>query len=130
MQGDFSRFMLEPPGPWTRVLFQQGKIQLDADHNNQAAVFLALFRRLARDLIGEHGGPAKSAGFGVSVQQGRFVIGEGRYWVDGWQIENGAPKPLRDLLLPEERGELDAIANGTMGGSVWVDVWERLVTAT
>ena len=77
MQGDFSRFSLLPAdswaraaltragrggvaldldhGAWTRVLFQQGRVQLDADLNEQTAAGLALHRRLARDVIGEHG---------------------------------------------------------------------------
>src|SRR5690242_38254 len=91
MHGDFSRFSLEPDAPWTwtRVLFQQGRLPLDADFNAQAAIFLALYRQLARDLIGEHGGPKDKLGFEITRgTDNRLTIGEGHYWVAGWPIEN------------------------------------------
>lgn len=58
MKGDFSRFSFDPSKHFTRVLQQQGRVQLDADWNEQAAIFLHYTRALTADLIGAHGGPA------------------------------------------------------------------------
>lgn len=58
MKGDFSRVSFDPNKHFTRVLQQQGRVQLDADWNEQAAIVLHYQQMLAADLIGPHGGPA------------------------------------------------------------------------
>ena len=48
-----------PPGKHSPpVLTQQGRVQLDADANEQASIELHRLRTLAADLVGPHGGPA------------------------------------------------------------------------
>ena len=54
MKGDFSRNTFDPRKHFTRVLMQQGRVQLDADWNEQAAILLHYVRTLAADLIGPH----------------------------------------------------------------------------
>jgi uncharacterized protein DUF6519 len=58
MKGDFTRNPFDPARQYSRVLMQQGRVQLDADWNEQAAIFTHYLRALARDLIGPHGRPA------------------------------------------------------------------------
>jgi len=57
MKGDFSRLTFDPKKHFTRVLQQQGRVQLDADWNEQSAILLHYIQALASDLIGDHGGP-------------------------------------------------------------------------
>lgn len=57
MKADFTRRTFKPGKHYSRVLMQQGRVQLDADWNEQAAIQLSLTRELAADLIGPHGGP-------------------------------------------------------------------------
>jgi len=58
MKGDFSRVTFDVTKHFSRVLMQQGRVQLDADWNEQTAILLHFLQSLAEDLIGEHGGPA------------------------------------------------------------------------
>ena len=66
MKGDFTRNTFDPLKHFTRVLMQQGRVQLDADWNEQAAILLHCLQTLAADLIGPHGGPSDIVVNGVS----------------------------------------------------------------
>ena len=89
MKADFTRNTFSPLKHFTRVLMQQGRVQLDADWNEQAAIQLRYLRALAADVIGEHGGPAAYWGFAITELQltppvhADFRIGAGHYYVDG-----------------------------------------------
>jgi Family of unknown function (DUF6519) len=65
MKGDFTRDTFNARKHITRVLMQQGRVQLDADWNEQAAILLRYMRALAADLIGPYAGPAANCGFGA-----------------------------------------------------------------
>jgi hypothetical protein len=58
MNGDISRITFNPLKHFTSVLLQQGRVQIDADGNEQSAILLHYLRSLAADLIGQHGGPS------------------------------------------------------------------------
>jgi Family of unknown function (DUF6519) len=51
MHGDFSRLTFRPGKGYSAVLSQQGRLQLDADINEQAAIQLHALRQVAADLI-------------------------------------------------------------------------------
>ena len=65
MKGDFTRDTFNPAKHFLRVLMQQGRVQLDADSNEQTAILLHYLQTLAADLIGPHGGPDANIGFGI-----------------------------------------------------------------
>ncbi|MFI5456618.1 MAG: DUF6519 domain-containing protein [Isosphaerales bacterium] len=89
MKADLTKNTFNPFRHFDRVLMQQGRVQLDADSNEQAAIFLHYLRCLAADLIGPQGGPSADWGFGVASIPSTpsvpndFRIGLGRYYVDG-----------------------------------------------
>src|SRR6266849_7062871 len=89
MKADLTRNTFAPLKQFTRVLMQQGRVQLDSDWNEQAAILLRYMRVLAADLIGPQGGPKDNYGFGLSALPGtppvttNFQIGRGRYYADG-----------------------------------------------
>ncbi len=58
MKGDFSRLTFNMNKHFRRVLMQQGRVQLDADWNEQTAILLHHMEALTKDLFGEHSGPA------------------------------------------------------------------------
>ncbi len=130
MKGDFTRDTFDPARHFSRVLMQQGRVQLDADWNEQAAILLHYLETLAADLIGPHGGPAGKKGFEIQVKAQSLIIGAGRYYVDGILCENETPCtyddqpdfPLVNLKtnMPTfwERGSY----------AVYLDVWERHIT--
>lgn len=128
MKGDFTRDPLSTGNisevkDFTRVLMQQGRVQLDADWNALNAVLLNRFRSFITDLIGFHAGPNDNAGFMIGVNRTgtKLTISNGRYYVDGIASEN-----------PQEKYELD-IKSLLAGESeppylVYLEVWEQHVT--
>src|ERR1700751_2217243 len=88
MKADLTRDTFYPFKHYDRVLMQQGRVQLDADWNEQAAILLHYFRMLAAGGIGPAGGPESHLGFGISslvptTTAADFQIGFGDYYVDG-----------------------------------------------
>jgi hypothetical protein len=65
MKGDFTRNTFDPLKHFSRVLLQQGRVQLDADFNEQAAILLHYLQTFAADIIGPFGGPESDLGFAV-----------------------------------------------------------------
>lgn len=128
MKGDFSRDTFDSVKHFSRVLQQQGRVQLDADWNEQAAILLHYLRTLAADLIGPFAGPDGSSGFEIKrrITNDGFDIGAGRYYVDGILCENEQITPYeaqKDFpFLPEK------LVVGT-DYLVYLDVWERYITA-
>jgi hypothetical protein len=101
MKIDITRDTFDQHKHFSRVLMQQGRVQLDSDFNEQAAIVLHYMRTLAADIIGPHGGPrVQPAGiphpenFGITLQPAGdenpadLIIGPGRYYVDGILCES------------------------------------------
>ncbi|MGA7935557.1 MAG: DUF6519 domain-containing protein, partial [Kovacikia sp.] len=98
---------------YLRILMQQGRVQLDADWNEQVDTLLYHLQTLTSDLVGPHGGPYKNVGFEIRKSQvpptppnavapeplqlpNDFVIGSGHYYVDGILCTlNSIPVPLQ-----------------------------------
>ena len=90
MKADLSRTTFDRLKHFSRVVAQQGRVQLDADWNEQASLMLYQLRRLAADVIGPAGGPAGNLGFGLGALDAPaaadvpdFAIGAGHYYVQG-----------------------------------------------
>ena len=87
MKADLTRDTFHPLKHYARVLTQQGRVQLDADMNEQAAILLRYLQTLAADLIGPAGGPAGDPGFAVMAlptpKAMDFQIGFGDYYANG-----------------------------------------------
>jgi hypothetical protein len=128
MRGDFSRDTYDRVRHFSRVLQQQGRVQLDADWNEQAEILLHYVRTLAADLIGPGAGPAGN-GLGLEISgttpaEG-LTIGPGRYYVDGVLCENE-----RTVGYSEQQDYPGAPALKVTGTVVvYLDVWERHLTA-
>jgi hypothetical protein len=139
MKGDFTRDTFDPRKHYCRVLMQQGRVHLDADWNEQAAILLHYLQALAADLIGPHGGPAnpdgtKGGGFAVSRAQNTdgsaimydFAIGKGHYYVDGILCENDD-----DTVRYTSQVDYPLIEDAKLTSDsylVYLDVWERHLT--
>jgi hypothetical protein len=149
MNGDFTRNTFDPEKHFTRVLMQQGRVQLDADWNEQAAILLHYLQTLAADLIGPFGGPGWAKGpdglpiegFKINLRLENqkladLMIGEGHYYVDGILCENsprrdsmGVVQDVRYYAQPDYR--IDPRDHKLPEGNflVYLDVWERLITS-
>jgi hypothetical protein len=91
MYGDFSRLTFDRVKSYTAAWSQQGRVQLDADLNEQTAILLDWMRTLAVDFIGPAGGHIDRAGFEVGQHDGTLTVGIGHYYVAGLRCQ--APPP-------------------------------------
>lgn len=113
MGSDLSRNSFDPTRHFSRVLTQQGRVQLDADSNEQTAILLHYLRALAADLIGPYGGPDRNTGFEIGTitdpnDAKKIVdlsIESGRYYIDGILCENepGEAQPATAPQKEEDR---------------------------
>ena len=85
MKGDFSRLTFDRKKHYSAVRFQQGRVQLDADLNEEQDIQRHRVRIEARDVIGWSGVPKHGDGFqiGVTADGGDLTISPGRIYVDG-----------------------------------------------
>jgi hypothetical protein len=107
---------------------QQGRVQLDADWNEQQAITQHRDEALAADVIGPTGAPRERPGFAITPQGADLQIGAGHFYVDGVLCENEADvlfsaqpdlRPIDQPLLPAAAGLYVA----------YLDVWQRHITA-
>jgi hypothetical protein len=136
VKGDYSRSTFSPRKRYSSVRMQQGRVQLDADWNEQADILRHAIVSQARDLIGASAAPDDGAGFalGVAMRQRTpdgpelpdLSIGAGWYYVDGLRCDNDQELWYSDL--PGAIGDaLGASGDGCI--LVYLDVWERHITA-
>jgi Family of unknown function (DUF6519) len=136
VRGDFSDVKFDSRNHFSRVLKQQGRVQLDSDDNEQTEIVLHYLRAFVDDLLRQPSG-ARSAACpasrrdsfkidGASPTAGGFsdlTIQPGHYYVDG--------------ILCELEAEMSYTGQPDYPGAtipdspflVFLDVWERFVSA-
>lgn len=159
MKGDFTRMTFDPKKHYHGVLMQQGRVQLDADWNEQLDIEAHRVETETRDVIGACGTPIDQPGFTLVVDAavlpaaeqtrltkakllplgpGDFLIGPGRYYVDGLLIENEdyvrytqqPDYPGDDPTKPPSQPGLEIKPIAETGVYLaYLDVWLRHVTA-
>ncbi len=146
MSGDYSRVRFDPKNDFGAVLMQQGRVQLDSDWNEWAALLDRRWRAETADIIGRGTVPKETPeGFRIQIAAGGLTIGRGRIYVDGLLAENHGKAPLEfDPVLAEERGtaalpyneqpyfpNVSVAAPAPAAGGphlVYLDCWRREVT--
>jgi Family of unknown function (DUF6519) len=85
MRGDFTRSTFHSEKRYRGVLMQQGRVQLDADWNEELDILAHLEDTTRIDEIGSCGVPKENAGFGISVtpDMSDLTISSGRLYADG-----------------------------------------------
>src|SRR5271166_183396 len=149
MKGDFTRDSFDPAKDFTRVMMQQGRPQLDADWNEQVAIFWESWRSFVSDVLGHHAGPERNCGFGIlaagdfplppevmSLQEqerlqkklrsaGDFLIGGGHYYVDGLRCANSEHVTFNSQPWSPSAPEL---GDARCPHLIYLDVWERHIS--
>lgn len=155
MKGDFSRQTFDPARHFSGVRMQQGRVQLDADWNEQADLARHRVETETGDTVGHCGGPLHDAGFRIVPLAGApqavkdalaaahpgldpaatddLVVLPGRYYVDGVLAVCEAPVLFGrqpDLPRPLPAAAQNP-AHGLAPGDhvLYLDVWDRHVTA-
>jgi hypothetical protein len=126
MKGDFSRSTFNPAKRYDSVRMQQGRVQVDADWNEQVDIATHQREQALADVIGSRCAPEGAAGFAVTPNGGDLDIGAGRMYVDGVLCEQLDPN-LSYLSQPDYPGAALPPNPGTY--LVFLDVWKWHVTA-
>jgi nitrous oxidase accessory protein NosD len=134
MKGDFTRDTFDPKKHYSSVRMQQGRVQLDADVNEQVDIQTYRRRVTSSDLIGVSGGPKGNdangeplAGFKIIAETGQLRLTKGRYYVDGILCENESDLIIKPgQILP---GITTASIQSDGTHLLYLDVWERHITA-
>lgn len=110
----------DPKNQQLQIFHEQGRVLIDAAHNQQVATMLHEMRMLAIAVKGRQWGP----GFAISKE---LNIGNGDYFVDGYRCSPLADRKYADQpfypLIPGIDGLLPPLPF-----MAYLDVWERLVT--
>ena len=134
MKGDFGRVTFDATRHMRRVLSQQGRVDVEADANEQTAIILHYLEAMMADLIGPYAAPIPPAASGFDnfrIVKGddatfNFAIDPGHYWVDGVLCENDATEPVLFTAQPDFP-EADVPDAGNY--LAYLDVWERHICA-
>lgn len=117
---------------FSRVLMQQGRVQIDADWNEQTDILLYYMRTLASDIIGPHAGPEDNLGFAIhsATDQDAYTVAvkAGRYYVDGILCELN--NDIKQYIIEDEEQEAAKPLGIPFQNRFlfYLDVWEREVT--
>jgi hypothetical protein len=142
MSSDFSRKTFDPKKHYSAVQKQQGRVDLDADWNEQHDIFQYRTQTETRDVIGASGVPKKGGSFKVipkpdasdlSVAPGHMYVGGLLCESEGTQVTylNQPYYPNPDVSLfdiptsPPNSPPFLKLKDGTY--LVYVDAWQREV---
>jgi hypothetical protein len=132
MSGDYTRFTHKPEKRYSAVLMQQGRVQLDADWNEQVEILKRRWEIQAKDTFGECAVPISAPGnegafaiSNLSTSPPYFTIGAGHMYVDGRLVENFADTTYQTqpFYFPDPTVPLPLA-----GAVAYLDVWEREIT--
>ena len=125
MTGDYSRLTYKPESHYRSVRLQQGRVQLDADWNEQVDIQAHQVETTLDDELGPSGAPISQAGFALTLQGADVQIGAGRYYVDGILCESEA------AVAFTAQPDLPGVTRPTQAATylAYLDVWERQLTA-
>lgn len=135
MKGDFTRFTFRPEKQYTSVRLQQGRVQLDADWNEQVDIHAYQMQTAQASFFGENGAPKAMAGFKVGFDATRgLTLSPGRYYVAGLLCEL-SPSSTHAAIGTTYKDQpffpgaplLASLATGSY--LIYLDVWTRHVTS-
>ncbi len=144
MTTDISRKSFDHRKNYSGLISEQGRVQLDSDWNEEAAIYDRRWRAETLDIFGRCRVPQSTPNaFRIGIDDGNLTIGEGRCYVEGCQAENfGLPPYEFDPVLAELTGtaevpfdqqpflseiNFDDLDDGRY--LVYLDVWYRDVTS-
>lgn len=102
MKADLSRATFDQARRYRSVRMQQGRVQLDADFNEQQDILNRRIEIETRDSLGPVAVPIDNPGFGLTPAGTDLAISVGRLYVDGLLCENPATATVaRQPDLPD-----------------------------
>ena len=140
MKADITRSTYNKDKQYVKVNAQQGRVQLDADWNEQFDIQAYFDKLLLGDIVGKTGTPIEDSGFEIvpTADATSFTIGKGRYYVDGLICENNSDKidalkqndlPYSESLAKELFKDNVIVPKEEGCYIVYLDVWQRHITS-
>lgn len=146
MKADTTRSTFKKTKHYNGVLMQQGRVQLDADWNEQLDIAGHRIETETIDVVGHCGAPLHDAGFHIvasandltaeektmpenqnppAVGFGDLLISGGRYYADGILCEN------EQIVAYSKQPDLPGVQPVATAGTylAYIDVWSRHITA-
>ncbi|MFI9307262.1 DUF6519 domain-containing protein [Streptomyces triculaminicus] len=102
MKADTSRSTFDPAKHFRQVFRQQGRVDLDADWNEQQDIHDHLRTATTAHLVGPAGGPAAAAAFALTTHGTGLSVSNGRYYVDGVLVECDGPSSGTDVWAQQD----------------------------
>ena len=140
MPGDYSRVTFKRENFYSGVLKQQGRVELDADDNEQLSIQHYRDETEATDVIGQAGVPKKNDGFKIGIAPGGhdLTISQGRFYLEGLLCELDQNStyatqpylpnpPFGSTSSPPSSPPAVQLPAGTY--LVYLDAWKRELTA-
>ncbi|MGZ5441115.1 MAG: DUF6519 domain-containing protein [Thermoanaerobaculia bacterium] len=133
MPGDYSRFSFDPRKRFSRLLMQQGKVQLDSDWNELVEILTRRDRVQANDVFGPAAVPRATTPTAFEITTAGtndLAIGRGRMYVDGLlaeALESDTRKTYLSQPFFPDPPPLASFRNPQ--GLAYLDVWDREITA-
>ncbi|HEY9754963.1 MAG TPA: DUF6519 domain-containing protein [Oculatellaceae cyanobacterium] len=129
MKGDFTRSTFKPEKRYSSVRMQQGRVQLDADWNEQTDIISHRIEKEALDIIGPCGVPLEGGGFEIKIDTAsgdeNLIISQGSIYVDGTLCEN-----FRDINITSQEDNPNFSLLAPEGVYLaYLDVWQHHITA-
>ncbi len=143
MPGDYSRTIFNREKHYSGVLKQQGRVELDADDNEQLSIQHYRDETEAIDVIGQSGVPKKNDGFKIGIAPGarNLTISAGRYYVEGLlcELETASTYASQPYFPNPDFTTLSSPPTSPPGGRhvslddgtylVFLDAWKREISA-
>ncbi|MDP5337486.1 MAG: DUF6519 domain-containing protein, partial [Nodularia sp. (in: cyanobacteria)] len=129
MKGDITRLTFRPEKHYQAVRMQQGRLQLDADWNEQVDIQNYLTQSLAKYVIGDSGVLKNSPSFRIDVSDSAqdFHINAGKIYVNGILCELEQNTTYKTQLDYPNPNSPELIQDKFY--LAYIDVWERDITA-
>ncbi len=135
MKGDFTRSTFNRNKHYSSVRMQQGRVQLDADWNEQVDIAKQRVETGTADFVGMCAGPTESAGFEIKAEGSDTIailasrdqsgnLKTGRFYVDGILCE--IEKNYSYSNQPDYPEPPEFTGNGFY--LAYLDVWQRHIT--
>ena len=135
MPADRSRTLFDHSKHYSGVVMQQGRVQLDADWNEQLAIQQHRTTKETVDVIGACGVPKKTDSFFITQapHDNDLVIGPGEIYVDGLMCELD-PTPM-PITFPQGANNQAVVPNLLLDGrdleqGQWVEISAAQATGT
>jgi hypothetical protein len=129
MQGDITRSTFRPENHYDGVRMQQGRVQLDADWNEQVDIQQYRDHIIHADVIGSCGAPKEGGGFALEVQNGAPAATAGRIYVDGILCENEGENGQAVALTAQPDLPGFTLPADPALYLAFLDVWQRDISA-